>query len=82
MMLLICNTVGSMKLSTWMKQNETNMNQVAIATEISPSALSRFLSGETTLSAKNMQRIVKHTGGAVSLDDLIRESETLKATSP
>ena len=67
-----------MTLTRWMKKKETNPHQVALATGISPSAMSRFLSGESLLSAKHMQAIVKHTSGAVGLDDLIRESEQAK----
>ncbi len=60
-----------MTLKEWIEAKGLSDRQVAIATKVPTSSLSRFLLGQSSLSAENMQRIVSYTGGEVTLESLV-----------
>lgn len=64
---------GVVTLKEWIEGQQLSERQVARRARVPTSSLSRFLLGQSSLSAENMQRIVSFTGGAVTLDSLIAQ---------
>lgn len=63
-----------MNLKDWIDASEYRTDvRFAKRARVSTSTLSRFLRGESSLSAENMKRIVAATRGEITLDDLIQQ---------
>lgn len=62
-----------MTLKEWIAKNELSDRQVAKGAKVPTSSLSRFLLGQSSLSAENMRRLVRFTGGEVTLESLIEQ---------
>lgn len=62
-----------MTLKQWIEAKGLSDRHVAKAAKVPTSSLSRFLLGQASLSAENMQRIVSFTDGAVTLESLVSQ---------
>lgn len=60
-------------LKEWIKAEGLSDRQVAKRAKIPVSSLSRFLLGQSSLSAENMRRLSNFTGGKVTIDSLVEQ---------
>lgn len=58
-------------IKEWCAANDMTEHRFAKKARVPTSSLSRFLTGQSSLSAENMLRVVSFTKGAVTLESLI-----------
>ena len=64
-----------MQLSEWLKLRGKTARDLAETIDVTPMAVSRYISGERWPRRSVMEKITKVTGGAVTANDFLSRSE-------